>query len=384
MADQLPTSQAPASNTVRSARQSTPPPGVALCLSGGGYRAMLFHLGGLIRLNQLGLLRGLARVSSVSGGSITAAVLGLHWSSLTWDDHDRSPDLDALVIRPIFDFGGCSIDMRCILKGLLTPGRSVGHYIAREYDRHLFHGATLQDLPDHQHAPTFVINATNVQTGKLVRFSRDYMADYTLGMWRSPTITLANAVTASSAFPPFFSPHRLAPSGTYDEGGVPPLHGKEFRKRLALSDGGVYDNLGLQTALSACDTVLVSDGGAAMAAQVRQPSDWLRHTLRITEVIDSQVRDLRKRELIEDYKGGVRKGTYWSIVSDTDSYGLPDPLTFDHEPADYPANVPTRLTGLSERTRRDLVRWGYIICDTALRTWVVPGTPKPPPGDVPN
>lgn len=121
-----------------------------------------------------------------------------------------------------------------------------------------------------------------------------------------------------------------------------------------------------------------------MAAQVRQPSDWLRHTLRITEVIDSQVRDLRKRELIEDYKGGVRKGTYWSIVSDTDSYGLPDPLTFDHEPADYPANVPTRLTGLSERTRRDLVRWGYIICDTALRTWVVPGTPKPPPGDVPS
>jgi len=54
-----------------------PRPGSALCLSGGGYRAMLFHLGTLWRLNQLGFLRKLARVSSVSGGSITAGVLGL-------------------------------------------------------------------------------------------------------------------------------------------------------------------------------------------------------------------------------------------------------------------------------------------------------------------
>jgi len=48
-------------------------PGIALCLSGGGYRAMIFHLGALIRLNVVGLLMPLNRVSSVSGGSITAA-----------------------------------------------------------------------------------------------------------------------------------------------------------------------------------------------------------------------------------------------------------------------------------------------------------------------
>ena len=47
-------------------------PGVALCLSGGGYRAMLFHLGAIWRLNELGRLPTLDRVSSVSGGSITA------------------------------------------------------------------------------------------------------------------------------------------------------------------------------------------------------------------------------------------------------------------------------------------------------------------------
>src|ERR1044072_5945833 len=58
-------------------RLAHPAPGVALCLSGGGYRAMLFHLGALWRLNEAGLLRGLVRVSSVSGGSITAGVLGM-------------------------------------------------------------------------------------------------------------------------------------------------------------------------------------------------------------------------------------------------------------------------------------------------------------------
>ena len=58
--------------------------GMALCLSGGGYRAMLYHAGALWRLNDAGLLGDVAFVSSVSGGSITAAYLGLRWSDLAW------------------------------------------------------------------------------------------------------------------------------------------------------------------------------------------------------------------------------------------------------------------------------------------------------------
>jgi NTE family protein len=52
-----------------------PSAGIALCLSGGGYRAMLFHLSALKRLNEIAYLPKLRRVSSVSGGSITAGVL---------------------------------------------------------------------------------------------------------------------------------------------------------------------------------------------------------------------------------------------------------------------------------------------------------------------
>ena len=384
MTDHLPTTAPVVEEEARAMAAGATPTGVALCLSGGGYRAMLFHLGGIIRLNQLGMLRGLARVSSVSGGSITAGVLGLRWTSLTWDGNDRSTNLDELVIKPITKFSEHGVDVRSIVFGILTPFRSVSDYVAGQYDKHLFHGATLQDLPDAGRGPRFVINSTNVQTGRLLRFSRPYMADYTVGMWRNPTTSLADAVAASSSFPPVLSPHRIKPSGVYDPTGPPPSNGAEFRKEFVLTDGGVYDNLGLQTAWSRCETLLVSDGGGALEAKVDQPSDWARHGVRITELIDSQVRALRKRQLIESYLAPTRKGTYWSISSDIADYGLADPLTFVHDPAGYPANVPTRLAGLDEKTQRDLIRWGYVICDTALRKWVRPGTAKPDPSDVPG
>src|ERR1700749_1691109 len=70
-----------ASETVESPRD-----GLALCLSGGGYRAMLFHVGVLWRLNETRQLPKLDRISSVSGGSITAGVLAKNWSALEFVD----------------------------------------------------------------------------------------------------------------------------------------------------------------------------------------------------------------------------------------------------------------------------------------------------------
>lgn len=59
-----------------------PQPGIGLCLSGGGYRAMMFHVGVLWRRYETGVLKTIQRISSVSGGSITAGVLGARWSDL--------------------------------------------------------------------------------------------------------------------------------------------------------------------------------------------------------------------------------------------------------------------------------------------------------------
>ena len=74
-------------------------PGTALCLSGGGYRAMLFHLGAVWRLNEAGLLPTLERVSSVSGGSITAGVLGQSWADLRFDATGVAAAFSELVVQ---------------------------------------------------------------------------------------------------------------------------------------------------------------------------------------------------------------------------------------------------------------------------------------------
>src|SRR5260370_15047527 len=72
-----------------------------LCLSGGGYRAMLFHLGALWRINELGMLQGLDRVSSVSGGSITAAVLGMNRSPLEFNKGGVAGAFQTLLVKTI-------------------------------------------------------------------------------------------------------------------------------------------------------------------------------------------------------------------------------------------------------------------------------------------
>jgi predicted acylesterase/phospholipase RssA len=95
--------------------------GIALCLSGGGYRAMIFHLGALIRLNEIALLAKLNRVSSVSGGSITAAQLGLKWRDLQFEN-GVAKNLKELVIDPIRKLGERTIDVSSVIGGILTPG----------------------------------------------------------------------------------------------------------------------------------------------------------------------------------------------------------------------------------------------------------------------
>ena len=104
-----------------------------------------------------------------------------------------------------------------------------------------------------------MINATNVETGTLWRFSRAVMADYKVGDIDRPTLRLANVVAASSAFPPFLSPYLLR-VGPSDFSRVS-AKDKALLANISLTDGGVYDNLGLETVWKAYRKVLVSDAG---------------------------------------------------------------------------------------------------------------------------
>jgi NTE family protein len=352
---------------------------VALCLSGGGYRAMLFHAGALWRLNELGWLPRLTRVSSVSGGSIAAGVLAKHWSALTFDAAGVATNFPATVAADLLKLAGTTIDVWAVLRGLLTFG-SIGNQVARAYRRRLFAKRTLQDLPDE---PRFVFNATNLQSGALWRFSKPLMADYRVGQVPAPDVPLAVAVAASSAFPPVLSPVslRLAPGAVvgFPDDPVPSLHHPPYTTRAVLSDGGVYDNLGLQQAAGA-RVVLVSDGGAKLRDEPRPHRLWPLQLLRVLDVIDNQVRALRTHELVASYRDpdDPLAGAYWGIRTPIAAYGLPDALPAPPERTRELAATPTRLARLAQERRERLVNWGYAIADAAMRAHVVPVSPPPP------
>jgi len=353
-----------------------PEAGIALSLSGGGYRAMLFHIGSLWRLNELGYLPKLKRISSVSGGSITAGLLGLKWGRLVFDGGIAS-NFDREVVAPIRALGAVTIDRASIIAGILTPG-SIAGKVTDAYRKHLFDAATLQDLPD---APRFVINATSVQTGALFRFSKPYIADYHVGRILKPTIELAVAVAASSAFPPVLSPLEIDfPPGSWTASGREDLHTEPYLSHAVLCDGGVYDNLGLETTWKRYDTILVSNGGGKMGPEQAPHTDWARHALRVNELIDNQVRSLRARQVIDSFKSGLRQGAYWGIRTDITDYRLADALPCPLPQTTVLAETKTRLKELPDITQERLINWGYAVCDAGMRAHPlhgVAGLPRP-------
>jgi NTE family protein len=352
-----------------------PEPGIGLCLSGGGYRAMLFHVGALRRLNEAALLPQLERVSSVSGGSITAGQLALAWPDLAFD-RDVAGRFVELVEQPLRRLAGETIDRAAISRGIFTRG-TIGEKIVAAYREHLFGDKTLQDLPD-EPAPRFVINATNLQSAVLWRFSRPYMRDYRVGSVPNPRVAVATAVAASAAFPPFLSPVVLnLDDAAYAPGSGDDLQRPPYTTEVVLADGGVYDNLGLETVWKRYQTVLVSDGGGHVAAEESPAKDWLRQVPRVLSVIDSQVRALRKRQVIESYRQGWRDGAYWGIRSHIGDYGVPDTLPCEPAATMRLATVGTRLARMEAVVQERLINWGYAVCDAALRAHVDPQLTAP-------
>jgi NTE family protein len=146
---------------------------------------------------------------------------------------------------------------------------------------------------------------------------------------------------------------------------------------VVLTDGGVYDNLGLETVWKNFDTVLVSDGGGKMGAEEEPKSDWGRHAYRVLGIIDNQVRSLRVRDLIESYQAGARKGAYWGIRTDIGAYRLADSLPCPFDRTTELAQTPTRLKRMDDTLQERIINWGYAVCDAALRKHVDPSLAAP-------
>jgi hypothetical protein len=130
----------------------------ALWLSGPGYRAALFHLGALSRLNELGLLAQVSTVSAVSGGSILAALLA---TRVPWPLHGAFRGWREQVARPLREIARRNVRARAAFRKPF-PGAAAEAALEERYAREL-----IESLGESPSGPNFVFGASGLMLSGL-------------------------------------------------------------------------------------------------------------------------------------------------------------------------------------------------------------------------
>ena len=406
-----------------------PPPvigtDVHLCLSGGGYRATLFGLGAVWRLNELGALRHVSLVSSASGGSILAAYLVLHWPELDFDTSTGvARNFRSIIVDKIGDATSNTVDIPAIARSIFS-GNSASHFVAAGYDSALLKGATLASLPVPPLAPRLYVNATRLEDGTLWSFSQNGLIAYDwpgvgsggeLGDDRQLPLSLA--VAASSAFPPLLAPVRLNVESLFPQeqrllrfylqspGSNEPeiislmttrvheMH--QMASRVTLVDGGVRNNLA--TDLCTSDGLTVVVDSAVFTREYDAGNSWPEIMYRVLNLM-YEAKESANRRL----SNNGDPNTWHAIVNlsdtqfwlsgynamrlnfqkltssgafssaDREAVALRWPPSRDMDAmvgrslkSALLASVPTRLKGLSRQDQGHLINIGYIITDSAM------------------
>jgi predicted acylesterase/phospholipase RssA len=225
---------------------------IGLALSGGGFRASLYHLGLVRFLRDAGILSQVSHITSVSGGSILAAHLVLNW-----DRYNGSAGEFDAAASEFLSFVRLDVRNRITRRFPLTLPLRWPRWLLRRsnrklsrtglleyyYEKYLYGDTSLFELPER---PQLHILATNLSEGCLCSFNRNGLlmvrlrSEHAIRIDRIHTglATVAMAVTASSAFPGFFPPVELTGA---DVGATVGEFGRQ-----AYTDGGVFDNLGVR------------------------------------------------------------------------------------------------------------------------------------------
>ena len=222
---------------------------IGVAISGGGFRATAFGLGCLRALHDTGLLPGVSVISGISGGSLLAALYAYGPQDFT--DFDRMTTgllrtgLQAALIRRALSPPAAARNLAAAGRVLL-PGRPGGHPRLRTANRtdalrdelahRVFSDQTLNQVT-HRDLST-VITATDLRTSNAVRFGSLNSSCSPYGIITNP-VTVAEAVAASAAFPLLLP--AMERTYTFTRPGSP----EPSQHVLLLTDGGIYDNLGL-------------------------------------------------------------------------------------------------------------------------------------------
>ena len=277
---------------------------IGLALSGGGFRASIFHLGVIRRLEELGIMKNIAVISAVSGGSIIAAYYLIEMEKrlrTRREEIENKPEIIDDVRLEIFesiaedflDALNHNLRTRALvfspfyhpigwIKSLL-PGYSRSDLIQKEYDKWFYKGNTLDQLPSVVQGniqrtqsiiagPKLILNTTALTTGERIGFSRIPISGFKdLKIANKNVLSLSRIVGASSCVPGLFPP--VSVSGT------------------PLVDGGISDNQGIEGLLeNDCDIMLISDASGQME-QVHKISSKITSVLmRTTSILQFQIR----------------------------------------------------------------------------------------------
>jgi len=291
--------------------------GIGLALSGGGFRATLYHLGVIRALRDAGVLGDLVDVCAVSGGSIVGAHMALNWDRYTGSDEQFAEAAGEVIRFVQFDVRNrivrrlpllFPLRLAAKLTGRRAPRLAPNAFLEEYYRTFLYGDRRLFELPER---PALHILATNVSDGVMTVFNRDGLHvqkrnSSDLDPFQhiaGQTASVAKVVGASSAFPGFFPPVELtaADLGVRD-GQFPPE---------SFTDGGVYDNLGTRAFLwlkKCCDReyshVLVSDAGKPFQILGNAPLGFIAQSIRASDILWDRVWQL-ERENFGDQNGFV-------------------------------------------------------------------------------
>jgi predicted acylesterase/phospholipase RssA len=345
---------------------------LGLALSGGGFRASLFHIGVLAALAERDMLRHVEVLSCVSGGSILGAHYYLEVRKLLQEKSDGEitrADYVALVERLARDFlAGVQENLRvrigtnllANLRMLFQPGYTTTTRLAQLYEQHLY--ARIDDdkervlrklvirpkgdencVPKYDNwqraskVPILILNATALNTGHNWQFTASWMGEPPAsidsqvdGNYRlrrmylddAPAphrdVRIGEAAAASACVPGLFTPLELR--GLYPD------------VTVRLVDGGVHDNQGVFGLLDQnCSVMIVSDASGQMTTDDAPADGPLGVLLRTTSLLQARVRVAGFREIQARRKSGRLRGLLFLHlkrdleVEDRDWIGCRDP-----------------------------------------------------------
>jgi predicted acylesterase/phospholipase RssA len=347
-------------------------PQLGLALSGGGFRATLYHLGVIRFLKDLGELKNVTHIASVSGGSILATHLVLNWDRYTGDDKSFNEAAAEIVAFAQFDVRNHIVRrypmlylLRLLAKVAFRSGRNLtpNAILERHYRDMLYGDRCLYELPE---KPVLHILTTNVSNGGLSVFNRDGLFIQERGDTETapfynvpaPMARLSRVVGASSAFPGFFPPVEMSASDLGVREGQFPTEW--------FTDGGVYDNLGIR-AFSwlkrqevEFDTVLVSDAGKPFQILNEATLGFVGQSVRASDILWDRVWQLERENF------GKRPGYVFLPITDTVERSE-DPAALHPVVQTETQNIRTDLDRFSDIEVNALVQHGYGVARKVCR-----------------